>query len=31
MSLGKRLKAEREKRNWSQKFIADKIGITNTV
>lgn len=31
MSLGKRLKYEREKRNWSQKFVAEKIGITNTV
>lgn len=31
MSLGKRLKAEREKRRWSQIFVAEKIGITNTV
>ena len=31
MSLGKRLKAERERRNWSQIFVAEKIGITNTV
>lgn len=31
MSLGKRLKYEREKRNWSQKYVADKVGITNTV
>lgn len=31
MSLGKRLKIEREKRNWSQKYVAEKIGITNTV
>ncbi|WP_313428150.1 helix-turn-helix domain-containing protein [Siminovitchia terrae] len=31
MSLGKRLKIEREKRRWSQKFVAEKIGITNTV
>ena len=31
MSLGKRLKSEREKRNWSQIFVAKKIGITNTV
>lgn len=31
MSLGYRLKKEREKRNWSQKFVAEKIGITNTV
>lgn len=31
MSLGKKLKAEREKRKWSQKFVAEKTGITNTV
>ena len=31
MSLGYRLKKEREKRNWSQKFVAEKIDITNTV
>lgn len=31
MSLGKRLKFEREKRNWSQLHVAEKIGITNTV
>jgi transcriptional regulator with XRE-family HTH domain len=31
MSLGYRLKKEREKRNWSQKYVAEKIGITNTV
>lgn len=31
MTLGKRLKSEREKRHWSQKFVAEKIGITNTV
>lgn len=31
MSLGQRLKAERERRNWSQKFVAEKVGITNTV
>ncbi|MEK5038829.1 helix-turn-helix domain-containing protein [Sporosarcina sp. FSL K6-3457] len=31
MSLGKRLGHERTKRNWSQKFVAEKIGITNTV
>lgn len=31
MSLGKRLKMERVKRNWSQKYVAEKIGITNTV
>lgn len=31
MSLGKRLKYEREKKNWSQVFVANKLGITNTV
>lgn len=31
MSLGKKLKSEREKRRWSQKYVAEKIGITNTV
>ncbi len=31
MSLGKRLKREREKRNWSQMYVAGKVGITNTV
>ncbi|WP_285842827.1 helix-turn-helix domain-containing protein [Metabacillus litoralis] len=31
MSLGKRLKSERERRNYSQKFVAEKIGITNAV
>lgn len=31
MSLGIRLKKEREKRNWSQLFVAEKIGITNAV
>jgi len=31
MSLGSRLKKERELRNWSQKYVADKIGITNAV
>lgn len=31
MSLGARLKSEREKRNWSQVFVAKKIGITNAV
>ncbi|MFC5647654.1 helix-turn-helix domain-containing protein [Paenibacillus solisilvae] len=31
MSLGKRLKAERERHGWSQIFVASKIGITNTV
>jgi transcriptional regulator with XRE-family HTH domain len=31
MSLGSRLKKEREKRNWSQLYVAEKIGITNAV
>ncbi|AJH62592.1 TPA: helix-turn-helix transcriptional regulator [Bacillus cereus] len=31
MTLGYMLKKEREKRNWSQKYVAEKIGITNTV
>nr|WP_259547985.1 helix-turn-helix domain-containing protein [Heyndrickxia oleronia] len=31
MSLGSRLKKEREKRNWSQITVAKKIGITNAV
>ncbi len=31
MSLGARLKKEREKRNWSQITVAKKIGITNAV
>ncbi|OKO54387.1 transcriptional regulator [Bacillus toyonensis] len=31
MTLGYRLKKERERRNWSQKFVAENIGITNTV
>ena len=31
MKLGLRLKNEREKRNWSQKYVADKVGITNAV
>lgn len=31
MSLGSRLKEEREKKGWSQLFVAEKIGITNTV
>ncbi len=31
MSLGSRLKKERERRNWSQIFVAEKIGITNAV
>ncbi|MGN7183730.1 helix-turn-helix domain-containing protein [Cytobacillus kochii] len=31
MSLGARLKYEREKRKWSQIEVAKKIGITNAV
>lgn len=31
MSLGSRLKKERERRKWSQKEVAEKIGITNAV
>lgn len=31
MSLGKSLKNQREKRNWSQKYVAERVGITNTV
>ncbi|KYD03486.1 hypothetical protein B4102_3404 [Heyndrickxia sporothermodurans] len=31
MSLGSRLKKEREKRKWSQIAVAKKIGITNAV
>ena len=31
MSLGSRLKKERERRNWSQVYVAEKIGITNAV
>ncbi len=31
MSLGSRLKKERERRNWSQIYVAEKIGITNAV
>jgi transcriptional regulator with XRE-family HTH domain len=31
MSLGSRLKKERDKKGWSQLFVAEKIGITNTV
>ncbi|QUW23419.1 helix-turn-helix domain-containing protein [Sporosarcina sp. Marseille-Q4063] len=31
MSLGVRLKKEREKRNWSQVDVAKKVGITNAV
>lgn len=31
MSLGSRLKKEREKNGWSQIYVAEKLGITNTV
>lgn len=31
VTLGYRLRKEREKRNWSQKYVAEKMGITNTV
>jgi transcriptional regulator with XRE-family HTH domain len=31
MSLGSRLRDEREKRRWSQIEVAKKIGITNAV
>ncbi|MNK91438.1 HTH-type transcriptional regulator ImmR [compost metagenome] len=31
MSLGIRLKKEREKRGWSQIYVAEKLGITNSV
>lgn len=31
MTLGKRLKYEREKKKWSQIEVAKKIGITNSV
>lgn len=31
MSLGERLKNEREKRNWSQMYVAKRVGITNAV
>ncbi|GMX65886.1 hypothetical protein Elgi_51570 [Paenibacillus elgii] len=31
MSLGARLKLEREKKGWSQIDVAEKIGITNAV
>ena len=31
MSLGTRLRNEREKRNWSQMTVAKKVGITNAV
>jgi len=31
MTLGERLKGAREKKGWSQLFVAEKLGITNTV
>ena len=31
MNLGSRLKKERNNKGWSQLFVANKIGITNTV
>ncbi|KOP64399.1 XRE family transcriptional regulator [Bacillus sp. FJAT-18019] len=31
MSLGSRLKKEREKKGWSQMYVAERLGITNTV
>lgn len=31
MSLGARLKRERERRGWSQIYVAEKLGITNSV
>lgn len=31
MSLGERLKKERERKGWSQLYVAEKLGITNTV
>ncbi|WP_426447651.1 helix-turn-helix domain-containing protein [Paenibacillus sp. S-38] len=31
MSLGKRLRIERERNGWSQLYVAEKLGITNTV
>ena len=31
VSLGNRLKSEREKWGWSQKFVATKTGISNAV
>ncbi|GIO33208.1 HTH-type transcriptional regulator ImmR [Paenibacillus albilobatus] len=31
MSLGSRLKNEREKKGWSQMYVAERLGITNTV
>lgn len=31
MTLGERLKAAREKKGWSQLYVAQKLGIANTV
>lgn len=31
MSLGARLKKEREHKGWSQIYVAQKLGITNSV
>lgn len=31
MSLGSRLRKEREERKWSQIYVAEKVGITNAV
>lgn len=31
MSLGNRLKKEREKKGWSQMYVAERLGITNSV
>ncbi|MEK4876922.1 MULTISPECIES: helix-turn-helix domain-containing protein [Paenibacillus] len=31
MSLGQRLKKERERKGWSQLYVAEKLGIANTV
>jgi len=31
VSLGKRLKRERERKGWSQLYVAEKLGITNAV
>lgn len=31
MTLGKRLKKQRELRGWSQLYVANRIGISNTV
>lgn len=29
MDLGTKLRKEREKRNWSQKYVAEKVGISS--